>query len=92
MLTVNESTIAHTTGLNINYLKLALLHYFRIYSTMKATILILTFLSVLGALANPLDKRADRGSETVSGIGSRKQSILNAGGNTLDLAIAMLET
>ncbi|KAJ5511705.1 hypothetical protein PEX2_059860 [Penicillium expansum] len=59
---------------------------------MKATIFILTFLSVLGTLANDLTKRADRGSETVSGISSRKQSILNAGGNTLDLAIAMLET
>ena len=34
----------------------------------------------------------DRGSYTVSGLGSAKQAILNAGGNTLDLAIAMLET
>ncbi|CAI7568501.1 unnamed protein product [Penicillium crustosum] len=59
---------------------------------MKATIFILTCLSVLGALASPLDKRADRGSENVPGIGSHKQTILNAGGNTLDLAIAMLET
>lgn len=39
-----------------------------------------------------LESRADRGSYTVSGLGSRKQAILNAGGNTLDLAIAMLET
>lgn len=38
-----------------------------------------------------LTKRQDRGSYTVSGLGSRKQAILNAGGNTLDLAIAMLE-
>ncbi|CAG8899228.1 unnamed protein product [Penicillium egyptiacum] len=59
---------------------------------MKATIFILASLSVLGALASPLDKRADRGSENVPGIGSRKQAILNAGGNTLDIAIAMLET
>lgn len=41
---------------------------------------------------NTLETRADRGSYTVSGLGSRKQAILNAGGNTLDLAIAMLET
>lgn len=34
----------------------------------------------------------DRGSYTVSGLGSRKQAILHAGGNTLDIAIAMLET
>ena len=34
----------------------------------------------------------DRGSYTVSGLGARKQAILNAGGNTLDIAIAMLET
>jgi hypothetical protein len=33
-----------------------------------------------------------RGSYTVSGLGARKQAILNAGGNSLDLAIAMLET
>jgi hypothetical protein len=38
-----------------------------------------------------LEKRQDRGSYTVGGLGSRKQAILNAGGNTLDLAIAMLE-
>ncbi|KAI0534590.1 hypothetical protein GGR58DRAFT_516014 [Xylaria digitata] len=37
-------------------------------------------------------RRQDRGQYTVSGLGSRKQAILNAGGNTLDLAIAMLET
>ncbi len=39
-----------------------------------------------------ITKRADRGSYTVGGLGSRKQAILSAGGNTLDLAIAMLET
>ncbi|KAF5656641.1 hypothetical protein FHETE_10897 [Fusarium heterosporum] len=33
----------------------------------------------------------DRGHYPVSGLGARKQAILNAGGNTLDLAIAMLE-
>jgi hypothetical protein len=37
-------------------------------------------------------RQSDRGSYTVSGLGSRKQQVLNAGGNTLDLAIAMLET
>jgi hypothetical protein len=42
---------------------------------------------------NKLVAREDkRGSYTVSDLGSRKQAILNAGGNTLDLAIAMLET
>ncbi|KAJ5182366.1 hypothetical protein N7449_012513 [Penicillium cf. viridicatum] len=35
---------------------------------------------------------ADRGSYTISGLGGRKQEIVNAGGNTRDLAIAMLET
>jgi hypothetical protein len=40
-----------------------------------------------------LEARQDkRGSYMVSGLGARKQAILNAGGNTLDLAIAMLET
>jgi hypothetical protein len=37
-------------------------------------------------------RQSDRGEYTVSGLGSRKQAILNAGGNTLDLALAMLET
>lgn len=34
----------------------------------------------------------DSGSYTVSGLGSRKQAILGAGGNVFDIAIAMLET
>jgi hypothetical protein len=47
------------------------------------------FLAFVGAvLAAP----GDLGYYTVSGLGSRKQAILNAGGNTLDIAIAMLET
>lgn len=35
---------------------------------------------------------ADRGSYTVSGLGARKQAILNNGGGIWDIAIAMLET
>ena len=47
-----------------------------------------------GSLSNDdLVAREDRrGSYTVPGLGSRKQAILKAGGNTLDIAIAMLET
>ncbi|KAJ5692707.1 hypothetical protein N7462_002130 [Penicillium macrosclerotiorum] len=42
---------------------------------------------------NELKSRdSDRGSYTVSGLGARKQAVLSAGGNTLDIAIAMLET
>ena len=33
-----------------------------------------------------------RGSEQVAGLGSRKQQVTGAGGSTMDLAIAMLET
>jgi hypothetical protein len=32
-----------------------------------------------------------RGSYTVPGLGERKQALLKAGGNTMDMAIAMLE-
>jgi hypothetical protein len=32
------------------------------------------------------------GSYTISGLGARKQQVLQAGANTLDLAVAMLET
>jgi hypothetical protein len=62
---------------------------------MKVSQLLLTSLCILGALAapsDPINKRADRGSETVRGLGQRKRAVLNAGGNTIDLAIAMLET
>lgn len=60
---------------------------------MKLTILSLIALTGF-ASASPvrLDTRADGYSYTVSGLGIRKQAILNAGGTTLDLAIAMLET
>ncbi|KAJ5827297.1 hypothetical protein N7447_004060 [Penicillium robsamsonii] len=34
----------------------------------------------------------DRGNETIAGLGERKQAVLDAGGNTRDMAIAMLET
>ncbi|KAL3467186.1 hypothetical protein BJX64DRAFT_283911 [Aspergillus heterothallicus] len=62
---------------------------------MKGLQILVSSILALGALAAPSEdmiKRADRGSYTVSGLGQRKQAILNAGGNTLDLAIAMLET
>ncbi|KAH6649058.1 hypothetical protein BKA67DRAFT_523023 [Truncatella angustata] len=39
-----------------------------------------------------ISTRANSGSYTVSGLGSRKQAITAAGGTTLDIAIAMLET
>lgn len=57
----------------------------------------ITAISVLlhGSLiaASPLlQARDDRGSYTVSGLGARKQAVTSAGGTTLDLAIAMLET
>jgi hypothetical protein len=48
---------------------------------------------LVGILVLPTVARAaDRGSYTVSGLGSRKQAVLNNGGTVLDLAIAMLET
>ncbi|EAU35362.1 conserved hypothetical protein [Aspergillus terreus NIH2624] len=34
----------------------------------------------------------DRGNYTVPGLGERKAAVLAAGGNTMDMAIAMLET
>ncbi|KAJ5205558.1 hypothetical protein N7472_002006 [Penicillium cf. griseofulvum] len=42
---------------------------------------------------NKIVARADkRGNETIVGLGVRKQEVVGAGGNTRDLAIAMLET
>ncbi|CRG89091.1 hypothetical protein PISL3812_06126 [Talaromyces islandicus] len=46
--------------------------------------------SVTGQLAARDD--GDRGQQIVPGLGERKKAVLGAGGNTRDLAIAMLET
>ncbi|KAJ5150400.1 uncharacterized protein N7500_010589 [Penicillium coprophilum] len=52
--------------------------------------------AVLSSPATKFNKFAiradDRGNETISGLGARKQEVVGAGGNTRDLAIAMLET
>jgi len=61
---------------------------------MKPKPLLLSLISAASVNAAPftLNTRAnERGSYTVSGLGSRKQAILSAGGSTLDIAIAMLE-
>jgi hypothetical protein len=50
-----------------------------------------SLLTVISLVSASLAATGDRGSYTVSGLGARKKAILNAGGNTLDLAIAMLE-
>ncbi|KAF7557003.1 hypothetical protein G7Z17_g1002 [Cylindrodendrum hubeiense] len=52
----------------------------------------LSNLFVLALAAGSMAAPGDRGSYTVKGLGQRKKAILNAGGNTLDIAIAMLET
>lgn len=62
---------------------------------MKPQTLLLSLIGIASVNAAPfaIDARADdRGSYTVSGLGSRKQAILKAGGSTLDVAIAMLES
>lgn len=63
---------------------------------MKFSLSCAAALFAITALAAPasndaLTKRADRGQYTVSGLGEHKKAILNAGGNTLDIALAMLE-
>ncbi|KAG5796065.1 hypothetical protein H9Q69_004899 [Fusarium xylarioides] len=50
-----------------------------------------SLLTIITLVSVSFAARGDRGSYTVSGLGTRKQAVLNAGGNTLDLAIAMLE-
>jgi hypothetical protein len=62
---------------------------------MKTSALFFGLLSAASVGAAPFAVKAradDRGSYEVSGLGSRKQEILNAGGSTLDIAIAMLES
>lgn len=67
-----------------------------VYLIMKISLVSILAAGAGLAAASPasIDPRApgDRGSYTVSGLGQRKQAILNAGGGTTDLAIAMLET
>lgn len=42
--------------------------------------------------ADIVSRDGDRGHYTVDGLGDRKQAVLDNGGNSLDIAIAMLET
>ncbi|KAF9892604.1 hypothetical protein FE257_001006 [Aspergillus nanangensis] len=46
----------------------------------------------LGSVIHRARQSDDRGNYTVSGLGARKSDVLAAGGNTMDMAIAMLET
>ncbi|CRL29102.1 unnamed protein product [Penicillium camemberti] len=50
------------------------------------------FSSPVTEFKNIAARADDRGTETVAGLGTRKQAVVDAGGNTRDLAIAMLET
>ncbi|KAH7231519.1 hypothetical protein FSOLCH5_005038 [Fusarium solani] len=50
-----------------------------------------TAITILSLAAAVFAAPGDRGHYTVPNLGARKQAILNAGGNTLDIAIAMLE-
>lgn len=65
--------------------------------SLRTVVLFLVSVAAAAPTSSPSKKelvvREDRrGSYTVSGLGYRKQAILKAGGNTLDIAIAMLET
>ncbi|KAJ5699955.1 hypothetical protein N7536_002968 [Penicillium majusculum] len=50
------------------------------------------FSSPVTEFKNIVVRADDRGTETIAGLGARKQAVVDAGGNTRDLAIAMLET
>ncbi|KAE8373411.1 hypothetical protein BDV26DRAFT_285137 [Aspergillus bertholletiae] len=57
---------------------------------MKLSLNLLLLPMALGAAIGARDAR--RGNYAVQGLGERKQAIMSAGGNTMDMAIAMLET
>ncbi|KAJ5116931.1 hypothetical protein N7456_001279 [Penicillium angulare] len=61
-------------------------------SFLSALALIPAVISSPVAGVNLVARDDDRGEETISGLGARKQAVTGAGGNTRDLAIAMLET
>ncbi|KAB8067769.1 hypothetical protein BDV29DRAFT_163033 [Aspergillus leporis] len=58
---------------------------------MKLSLNLLLLPLALGAAISVRDD-ARRGTQTVKGLGERKQEIVKAGGNTMDMAIAMLES
>ncbi|KAG8767669.1 hypothetical protein FRC12_006117 [Ceratobasidium sp. 428] len=49
-------------------------------------------LLIIAPLVTAAPMKRNTGSYTVSGLGNRKKAITSAGGNDLDLAIAMMET
>jgi hypothetical protein len=60
---------------------------------MKVTALnILALTTLVAGLTCPTNSGGGCGQYTVSGLGSRKTQIQNAGGSSRDLAIAMMET
>ena len=74
---------------------------FTLYSKMKFLTILSAFAFMPLVLSAPVAvslgqdltaRDGNRGQYTIPGLGARKQAILNAGGNTQDLAIAMLET
>ncbi|KAJ5782118.1 hypothetical protein N7457_003892 [Penicillium paradoxum] len=65
----------------------------QLLSVFSSLALVSAVLSSPVAGSKVLAARADdRGTEIIAGLGARKQEVVNAGGNTRDLAIAMLET
>jgi hypothetical protein len=61
------------------------------YRTILRMIVLLA-VTVLPAHPAPAPAVGDHGSYPVPGLGARKQAVIAAGGNSLDLAVAMLET
>lgn len=59
---------------------------------MKFTIALSLIPLALGSVIHRPRQSSDRGSYTVAGLGARKSEVVGAGGTTMDLAIAMLET
>ncbi|KAE8353186.1 hypothetical protein BDV28DRAFT_157230 [Aspergillus coremiiformis] len=65
---------------------------FQAFAAVALTMLQSGVVSALPNAANLVARQDRRGTEQISGLGSRKQQIIQAGGNTMDLAVAMLET
>ncbi|KAI8604834.1 hypothetical protein EDD21DRAFT_332771 [Dissophora ornata] len=66
---------------------------------MRISAILSAVLLAAAVVAAPVEKSlngkratADRGSYTVSGLGARKKAVLSNGGDTLAMAVAMLET
>lgn len=89
-----EHSLISNSKLRTTVLPTSLLVTMKFQAFIAVTLALLQtgFSSALPEGASVAARDDKRGSEQIAGLGSRKQQVTGAGGTTMDLAIAMLET